>query len=321
MSEAENKRLDSDSKEWSLVEKLVMSLGKEQTRARRWGIFFKLLTFAYLFVVLFLFMPREVNSPVVGSAHTALVDVSGVIAEGEEANADSIVLGLRDAFKAKASKSIILRINSPGGSPVQSAYVFDEIRRLRVLYPEKKLYAVITDIGASGAYYIAAAADEIYANESSLVGSIGVIMGGGFGFEKAMEKLGVERRLITAGEHKGVMDPFSPVDEFEKKHVQSMLDGVHKQFIDSVKLGRGDRLQDDPTLFSGLFWNGVDAQALGLVDGFGSPGYVAREVIGYEEIVDYTVRPNPFETLLGRLGAQLSQSLAAVFGDYGTVMH
>ncbi len=320
MSEIDHRPPGSSDKEWKLIEKLVMSLGQEQTRARRWGIFFKLLTFAYLFFVIFLFMPKEVGKPVVSGAHTALIDVSGVIAEDQMASADSIVSGLRHAFEAKASKSIILRINSPGGSPVQSAYVFDEVRRLRSIYPEKKLYAVITDIGASGAYYIAASADEIYVNESSLVGSIGVIMGGGFGFAKTLDKLGIERRLITAGEHKSVMDPFLPVDQFEKQHVQAMLDGVHQQFIDSVKLGRGDRIKNDPSIFSGLYWNGKDALALGLVDGFGSPGYVAREVIGYEEIVDYTIRPNPFESLMERLGAEITQSVSAVFGEYGTVM-
>ena len=312
---------DSNSKstkEWQLIEKMVMSLGQENTRARRWGIFFKLLMFAYLFFAIFLFMPREVSRPVVTSAHTALVDINGVIAEREEANADSIVTGLRDAFEAKASKSVLMRINSPGGSPVQSDFVFQEARRLNSLYPEKKLYAVITDIGASGAYYIAASADEIYANESSLVGSIGVIMGGGFGFEQALQKLGIERRLVTAGEHKSIMDPFLPVNEFERQHVQNMLNGVHQQFIDSVKLGRGDRLKEDKTTFSGLFWNGKDALNLGLVDGFGSPGYVAREIIGYEEIVDYTVRPNPVEALLGRLGAEATKTLASLFGDYGT---
>ena len=314
-SEAKN------NKEWKLIEKMIMSLGQEQTRSRRWGIFVKLLTFTYLFFAIYMFMPKEVHAPVISSAHTALIDIKGVIADGEEANADSVVSGLKSAFEARASKSILLRINSPGGSPVQSAYIFDEVRRLRALYPEKKLYAVITDIGASGAYYIAASADEIYANESSLVGSIGVIMGGGFGFEKTLKKLGVERRLITSGEHKSVMDPFLPVDEFEKKHVENMLSGVHQQFINSVKLGRGDRLKDNAELFSGLYWNGLDAKELGLIDGFGSPGYVAREIIGYEEIVDYTVRPNPFEALLGRFGAEVTRSLGALIGEYGTVMH
>ena len=312
---------NNNNKEWKLIEKMIMSLGQEQTRSRRWGIFFKLLTFTYLFFAIYLFIPKEVQAPVINSAHTALIDIKGVIADGQEVNADNVVSGLKNAFEARASKSILLRINSPGGSPVQSAYIFNEILRLRALFPEKKLYAVITDIGASGAYYIAASADEIYANESSLVGSIGVIMGGGFGFEKALAKLGVERRLVTAGKHKSVMDPFLPVKEYEQKHVQNMLNGVHQQFINSVKLGRGDRLKDNPEMFSGLFWNGVDAKELGLIDGFGSPGYVAREIIGYEEIVDYTVRPNPFEAILGRIGSEVTRSLGALMGEYGTLMH
>ena len=245
-----------------------------------------------------------------------MVDVYGVIADGKDASADNIVSGLREAFENDAAEAIILRINSPGGSAVHSDYVFAEVKRLQVLYP-KKLYAVIGDIGASGGYYIAAAADEIYANPASIVGSIGVRLGGGFGFEKLMEKLGVERRMLTAGEHKALLDPFSPLKEREMQHMQTMLDGVHQQFIKRVKDGRGDRLKSNPDIFSGLFWNGSDAKDLGLIDGFASAGAIARDKIGNEDIVDYTIRPSPMEQLLDRMGVAVAEILAANVGTSG----
>ena len=209
-------RPESD-KEWKLIEKVVGSINTEQRRARRWGIFFKLMTFAYLFVVLAIFAPSSIDTKNLGvdGQFTAMVEVKGVIAAGEVASADLIVTGLRNAFDAEGVKAVILRINSPGGSPVQSGYVYDEIMRLRGLHPEIPVYAVISDLGASGAYYIAAAANEIYADKASLVGSIGVV-GSGFGFVGAMEKLGVERRQFTAGEHKGFLDPFTPLNKEEK---------------------------------------------------------------------------------------------------------
>ncbi|KZX72197.1 peptidase S49, partial [Oleiphilus sp. HI0009] len=258
----------SNSKEWKLIEKTVATLGVEQRRTRRWGIFFKLLTFAYLFILLG--MMANGLSPsgmqVDSENYTALIDVRGVIADQEDASADVIVTGLRSAFEAEGAKAVILRINSPGGSPVQSGYVYDEIKRLRGLYPEKKLYAVITDLGASGAYYMAAAADEIYADKASLVGSIGVTAAG-FGFVDLIDEYGVERRTYTSGEHKAFLDPFSEEDPEEVAFWKTVLTSTHQQFIDKVKEGRGDRLVENDKLFSGLIWNGEQALELGLIDG------------------------------------------------------
>ena len=304
----------NDGKEWQLLEKMLMTSAVEQRRARRWSVFFKVLTFSYLFGVAYLIMTGDSKLPSAPvNPHAAVIDVYGVIADGQEASADNIVTGLREAFENEAAEAIILRINSPGGSAVHSDYVFAEVKRLQALHP-KKVYAVISDIGASGGYYIAAAADEIYANPASIVGSIGVRLGGGFGFEKLMEKLGVERRMLTAGEHKALLDPFSPLKEDEMQHMQTMLDGVHQQFIARVKDGRGERLKPDPKIFSGLFWNGVDAKALGLIDGFASAGVVARDKIGNEEVVDYTVRPTPMEQLLQRMGVAVAEVLAVKLG-------
>jgi protease-4 len=240
-----------------------------------------------------------------------------VIADGEEASADLIVTGLRNAFDADGVKAVILRINSPGGSPVQSGYVYDEIMRLRELNPDIPVYAVISDLGASGAYYIAAAASEIYADKASLVGSIGVV-GSGFGFVDAMEKLGVERRQFTAGEHKAFLDPFTPLNKEEKAFWEGVLSTTHEQFITQVKKGRGDRLADDAKLFSGLVWTGEQALSLGLIDGLGSSSYVARELVGAEKIVDFTPQPTPLEALVGRFGASMGKSLATAFGVSST---
>jgi len=297
--------LDSNnvsSKEWKLIEKTVSQLGVEQRRARRWGVFFKVLTFSYLFALLFLMAPGLSNNKL-GDAesYTALVDLKGVIAANEEASADFLVTGLRAAFEAEGTKAVVLRINSPGGSPVQSGYVYDEIKRLRDLHPETPLYAVISDIGASGAYYIAAAADEIYADKASLVGSIGVVASG-FGFVDTMEKIGVKRRLYTSGAHKAFLDPFSVEKADEVEFWKSVLDKTHQQFINKVIEGRGDRLTISEDTFSGLIWNGEQAMEMGLVDGLGSAGFVAREVIGAEEIVDFTPQPDPFERITKSLG-------------------
>ena len=290
------------SKEWKLIEKTVSQLGVEQRRARRWGVFFKVLTFSYLFALLFLMAPGLSNNKL-GDAesYTALVDLKGVIAANEEASADFLVTGLRAAFEAEGTKAVVLRINSPGGSPVQSGYVYDEIKRLRDLHPETPLYAVISDIGASGAYYIAAAADEIYADKASLVGSIGVVASG-FGFVDTMEKIGVKRRLYTSGAHKAFLDPFSVEKADEVEFWKSVLDKTHQQFINKVIEGRGDRLTISEDTFSGLIWNGEQAMEMGLVDGLGSAGFVAREVIGAEEIVDFTPQPDPFERITKSLG-------------------
>ena len=243
--------------------------------------------------------------------YTALVNLRGVIAAGEEASADFIVTGIRAAFEAEGTKAVVLRINSPGGSPVQSGYVYDEIKRLRTLYPDTLLYAVISDIGASGAYYIAAAADEIYADKASLVGSIGVVASG-FGFVDTMEKLGIERRLYTAGANKGFLDPFSKEKTEEVDFWESVLNKTHDQFITKVKEGRGSRLVIDEDIFSGLIWNGEQALEMGLIDGLGSAGYVAREIVGAETIVDFTPQPDPFERLTKSLGVAAGSAISKI---------
>lgn len=307
---APNGQQEAQGRDWKLIEKLVMSLQSEQRKSRRWGVFFKLLTFAYLFILLFalMFPMRDGIKPSLGE-HTALIEITGAIAADELASADNMVGALREAFEEKSAKAVLLRINSPGGSPVQAGYVYDEIKRLRDEYPEKKVYAVIADIGASGAYYIAAAADEIYADKASLVGSIGVV-GGGFGFTGLMEKLGVERRLYTAGENKAFLDPFSPEKEGEVAFWQQVLETTHRQFIEQVKAGRGDRLVENDELFSGLIWTGEQALSLGLVDGLGSASYVARDVVGHEKLVDYTVGGSRLEELLERFGVSMGAGFA-----------
>ena len=285
---------------------------KEQRRARRWGIFFKLLGFAYVTLFLFSLIAPQLASLSPTSQHTALVELTGVIADGEEASADNVVSGLRAAFENNNSAAVILRINSPGGSPVQASYINREIKRLRELHQDKPIYAVVTDICASGGVFAAVATDKIYADKASIVGSIGVRMDG-FGFVDAIEKLGVERRLMTAGDHKGLLDPFQPENEFEKQHVQSLLDDIHQQFIDVVVEGRGDKLAKDKNMFSGLFWTGEQALELGLVDGFGSASYVAREVIGVEDIQDYTFREDVFQRFAKQLGAAMVEPITKVF--------
>lgn len=301
------------------LERFVSENFSEQRRARRWGIFFKVLTFVYLFVVLILFVSSSyVSGPKVGEPHTAMVSVSGVIAADQAANANTIVAGLRRAFEAEYSKAVVMVVNSPGGSPVQSGYVYDEIWRLREKYPEKKLYSVITDLGASGGYYMAVAANEIYADKASLVGSIGVTASG-FGFVDAIERLGVERRHFTSGEHKAFLDPFSPLKDEEGVFWSDVLANVHAQFIDVVRRGRGDRLKSlsgvgQVDVFSGLIWSGEQALELGLIDGLGSPGYVAREVVGVEGVVDYTVKPSPVEALVKQLGVSVGRGAASSIG-------
>lgn len=300
--------------ERGLVEKVVTASLTETRRARRWGIFFKLLTFAYLISLLVLFLPEEVSDTVKKKEpHTALVEVSGIIAPDTKASADKLVEGLRNAFKDENTKGVILRVNSPGGSPVQSGYVYDEIRRLRKKHDKIPVYAVIADMGASGAYYIAAASDAIYADKASIVGSIGVLMNG-FGFVRTLEDLGVERRLLTAGEHKGILDPFSPMGSQDQAFLQGLLNRLHQQFIGAVKAGRGTRLKDDPRIFSGLFWSGEEAVELGLVDGLASSSQVAREVIGVEKIVDFTPKEDWVKKLAERLGVGVAEALAPYVG-------
>ncbi len=312
---------DKDNPNWEreLINDLALGALKEQRRTRRWGIFFKLFMVAYFVTFLVVLMPSTDGGLGVGKDHTALIEIRGVIADGAEASADNIVGSLRNAFKDKHTKGIILRINSPGGSPVQAGYINDEIKRLREQYADIPVYAVITDMCASGGYYIAVAADEIYADKASLVGSIGVVMSG-FGFVDTMEKLGVERRLLTAGESKGFLDPFSPMKDDDLKHVRSMLGSIHQQFIDVVKEGRGDRLKDDASLFTGLVWTGEQGLELGLVDGMGSASYVAREIIGQETIVDYSYTPDPIERITKQLGGVMAETFARIVGlEAGTI--
>lgn len=312
----ENAAKKGSGKEWRLIERMLNGLFVEQRRARRWGIFFKLLTFAYLFIILGAFLFRYGFAPEHNDSslpHVAVVEVVGPISAQEEANADSIIWSLRNAFETDAAKAVIVRINSPGGSPVQSGYVYDEIKRLREIYSEKPLYAVITDIGASGAYYIAAAADEIYADKASLVGSIGVVSGG-FGFVDLMDKLGVERRTFTAGDNKALLDPFSPLREQDKVFWQSVLDTTHQQFIDQVKKGRGDRLKDDPALFSGLVWTGEQALENGLIDGLGSASSVARDKLDIEKLRDYSPRKSALDEVVERFGVIFAKTLSSQVG-------
>jgi len=312
----DDKDIRNNAPEWQqdLINRLALASLKEQRTARRWSIFFKLLMFVYLAVLLYLYSPSLELEPGAESKHTAMVELKGVIAADKEASADNIVEGLRNAFEAKNSAGVILRINSPGGSPVQSGYINDEIKRLRKKYPDKHLYAVVSDICASGAYYVASAADEIYADKASIVGSIGVRMDS-FGFVDAMNKLGVERRLITAGEHKGFLDPFEPVKQKDMEQVQGMLDDIHQQFIDVVKTGRGERLKSDtPDLFSGYVWTGEQSVDIGLVDKLGSADYVAREVIGAETIVDYTPEEDWYERVSKKLGASIGEGIGQVLG-------
>ena len=311
----ENTRSDSETPatdfEQNLVNRIAWEAVAEQRRARRWGIFFKLFFAGYLILFLLLYLPVGwQGGNITGGKHTALVDIEGVISADSEANADYIVSGLRAAFEDKNTAGVILRINSPGGSPVQAGYVNDEIKRLRGLYPDIPLYAVITDICASGGYYIAAGAEKIYANKASIVGSIGVIMSG-FGFVDAIHKLGIERRLITAGESKGFLDPFSPQKSEEVEHIDKVINDVYQQFIDVVKTGRGTRLKDDGKIFSGLIWSGEQSIDLGLVDALGSAGYVAREVIGAEDIVDYTLRDTYFDRFARQLGTAVASALSS----------
>jgi len=299
--------------EQRLIEELARNAQKEQRRTRRWGIFFKLLTFLYLVAVFVLWTPELRPDKLVEKDHTAVIEVKGVIADDSKASADNIITGMRKAFEDKHTKGVILRINSPGGSPVQAGYVSDEIKRLRAKYPKIPLYAVVTDMCASGGYYIAAAADKIYVDKASIVGSIGVLMNG-FGFDRVMDEFGVDRRLLTAGEHKGIMDPFSPMSEFDRNFVQGMLDRIHQQFIQVVKEGRGDRLKIDDQTFSGLFWSGEEAVERGLADGLGSSSYVARELFKAEEIVDFTPEEDVLDRLAKRIGAGAATQLAPLFG-------
>lgn len=292
--------------ERQVLEKLALAAIQEQRRSRHWGILFKTLGFLYLFFLLFLVAGWFGGDGVSIKEHTALVDLQGVIAS-DQASADSVIGSLQNAFEDKKTKGVVLRINSPGGSPVQAGQIYDEIRRLRAKYPKTPLYVVVDDICASGGYYVAAAADRIFVDKASIVGSIGVLMDG-FGFTQTMQKLGVERRLLTAGVNKGFLDPFSPVDPRQEAYAKQMLEEIHGQFINVVKQGRGKRLKETPEMFSGLVWSGEKSIQLGLADGFGSLESVARDVIKAEEIVDFTQHEGLAERLAGRLGATMAKA-------------
>lgn len=310
----ENQQENQTKPNWEreVIEKLALAAVTEQTRARRWGVFFKSLMFLYL-VVLFgtaMYPKMKKEMGIDSKDHTAVVNVVGVIAENKDAAAENIIESLRNAVKDKNTKGIILHSNSPGGSPVQSSYVYDEIRKIKKDHPDLPIYAVVSDICASGCYYIASASDKIFVNQASLVGSIGVLMDG-FGFVDIMEKMGVERRLLTAGAHKAMLDPFSPPKEDETRYMQALLDQVHQQFIGAVKAGRGDRLKETPDMFSGLVWTGQEGVKLGIADAFGSDDYVAKEIIGAEELVDFTRQERLLDRIAGKLGATFGQAIGS----------
>jgi protease-4 len=308
-----SKMTDNDPNwERSLIAKLAQDALVEQRRRRRWGIFFKLLTFAYITFLLLAMVDWSSRGDFTGGKkYTAVVELSGIIAPGADASAENVILGLQAAFKDKSTQGVILHINSPGGSPVQAQTIYDEMRRLRKKYPDIPLYAVVEDICASGGYFVAVGADRIYVAKSSIVGSIGVLMNG-FGFTGLMDKLGVERRLITAGANKGMLDPFSPLREQDKEYIEKLMKDIHQQFIGVVREGRGKRLKETPDMFSGLFWTGEKSVELGLADGYGSLDSVARDVVKAEEMVDYTKKEGFAEKVAKRFGA----SMASTFADY-----
>lgn len=285
------------------LEALAREMMAERRSERRWRVFFRLAWLALVLAVVWAFLLNRSHSNVPSGPHTALVELRGEISADSDASAEQMIAGLRSAFEDSGARAVVLRINSPGGSPVQSGIINDEIHRLKTLH-QKKVYAVVEEVCASGAYYVAVAADEIYVNKASIVGSIGVLMDG-FGFAGLMDKLGVERRLITAGDNKGMLDPFTAQDPRQRAYAQAMIDQVHQQFIQVVREGRGQRLKESADTFSGLFWNGEQAVALGLADKFGSLDYVAREVIKAEEVIDYTPRDNVAERLAKRFGASI----------------
>ncbi len=291
--------------ERAVLEKLAFAALEEQRAARRWKIINRLTTLVVLLLLAWLIFGLGQGTSAPSTRHTALVEIQGEIASDSEASADLVVAAIRNAFEDHGAQAVVLLINSPGGSPVQAGIINDEIRRLKAKH-NKPVYAVVEEACASAAYYIAVSADKIYVDKASIVGSIGVLMDG-FGFTGLMDKLGVERRLMTAGENKGFLDPFSPQTEKQRAFAQAMLDQIHKQFIDVVKTGRGKRLKETPDMFSGLFWTGQQAVDLGLADQLGNLDYVAREVVKAEEIVDYTRHPNVAERLIKRFGAAIGE--------------
>lgn len=294
--------------ERATLEKLVFATIKEQRATRRWRLFMRMMWLLLIgAVVWYVYNAEGGSTAATTTPHTAVIEIRGEIASGAEASAEKVISSLKTAFEDSSAKAVVLLIDSPGGSPVQAGIINDEITRLKTLH-NKKVYAVVEETCASAAYYIAAAADEIYVDKASLVGSIGVLMDG-FGFTGLMDKLGIERRLVTAGANKAMLDPFSPQDPQQSAYIQSMLMDIHQQFIAVVKKGRGDRLKETPDTFSGLVWTGQQAIEQGLVDGLGSLDYVAREVVKAEEVVDYTQRENIGLRLARRFGASIGEGV------------
>ena len=307
---------DAGPPQWerAVLERIALKAIDEQRRARQWGALFKLLWFLFAFLLFAAWMGwvgrPDKDSVASSGKHTALVELEGIIAPGGKASADKINRALDRAFKDANTQAVVLRINSPGGSPVQSGYINDEMRRLRAKYPNIPLYVVVQDLCASGGYYVASAADRIYVDKASIVGSIGVIMSS-FGFTGAMEKLGIERRAYTAGENKDFLDPFAPENPAQREHAQEMLEEIHQQFINTVRQGRGKRLHETPDMFSGLVWTGEKSVELGLADGLGSLDSVARDVVKAEKIVDFSPRDGLFEQLSDRIGTRFGEAFAA----------
>lgn len=295
-----------------VMEQFARDYVRDRRSSRRWNLFFRFGWLALGVFAAWTIHQDTTTSSAPSGPHSALVELRGEIAAGGEASAEVLLSGLKSAFEDAGAQGVIIRINSPGGSPVQAGIVYDEVKRLKALH-NKKVYAVVEESAASGAYYIAVAADEIYVDKASIVGSIGVLMDG-FGFDKVLEKVGVERRLLTAGENKGMLDPYSPLSEKQRGYAQAMLDQIHRQFIDTVREGRGERLKETPETFSGLFWNGEEAVKMGLADGLGNLDHVARDVIKAEEIIDYTPKENVAERLAKRFGAAIGEGAVRALG-------
>ena len=301
-----------------VAERFARDMLRDRRSERRWRTFFRLAWLLFALIVAFALFAARTHGTAPAGPHTALIDVRGEIAAGAEASAENLIPGIKSAFEEPNAKAILLRINSPGGSPVQAGIINDEIRRLKALHKDKKVYAVVEETCASGAYYIAVAADEIYADKASVVGSIGVLMDS-YGATGLMEKLGVERRLLTAGENKGIGDPFSPLPPKQRAYIQAMLDQIHQQFITVVKQGRGSRLKETPEMFSGLFWNGEQALGMGLIDHLGNVDQVAREVVKAEELIDYTPKENVAERLAKKFGASIGAGAAKALPSAFTI--
>jgi protease IV len=300
-----------------VLEQFARDYLKDRRSERRWRMFVRLSWFILFLVALLMLIASRGKASAPVGPHTALIEVRGEIAADAEASAENLLPGLKQAFEDTGARAVVLRINSPGGSPVQAGILHDEILRLKALH-KKKVYAVVEETCASGAYYIAVAADEIYADKASIVGSIGVLMDG-FGVTGLMDKLGVERRLLTAGENKGIGDPFSPLTAKHRAYTQATLDQIHQQFIQVVKQGRGARLKQTPDTFSGLFWNGEKALQLGLIDHLGNLDFVARDVVMAEEVVDYTPKENVAERLAKRFGASIGAGAVKAFYGLGGI--